>query len=338
MADYDYDYDYDYGSYDFYPGGPGVVDDNYDSYDFYPGGPGVVDDNYDSYDFHPGGPGVVDDNYDSYDFGPGGPGAESSGISDTIRNLLSSIGSSAVKALSSVFQKPNNGGTDWSKVAAAAGGLYGAYQSQRPQEKTGYQGGIPKYEAVQEAVQNTYDPSRRPGSGGQRYFSNTKFVNPADAAAARSAASQEAEGLASLNRNNPARESRSPTEQAVDRAEESSEVQEGRAASSVIEDMPVPRYAQGGIATLAQGGTPRYLAGGTDGMADKIPARIDDTREARLSHGEFVIPADVVSHFGNGNSEAGAERLYSMMDKIRKARTGNSKQGKEIDPNKFMLA
>jgi len=229
MADYDYDYD----SYDFNPGGSGVVNTSF-----------PVDDNYDSYDFGPGGSGTappVDDNYDSYDFGPGGPGVESSGISDTIRNLLSSIGPRAVSALSSAFQKPNNGGTDWSKVAAAAGGLYGAYQSQRPQEKTGYQGGIPKYEAVQEAVQNTYDPSRRPGSGGQRYFSNTKFVNPADAVAARSAASQEAEGLASLNRNNPARESRSPTEQAVDRGAESSEVQEGRAASSVIEDMPVPR-------------------------------------------------------------------------------------------------
>jgi hypothetical protein len=55
-----------------------------------------------------------------------------------------------------------------------------------------------------------------------------------------------------------------------------------------------------------------------------------------LSHGEFVIPADVVSHLGNGNSEAGADRLYSMMDKIRKARTGTKKQGKQINPNKFL--
>jgi hypothetical protein len=71
-------------------------------------------------------------------------------------------------------------------------------------------------------------------------------------------------------------------------------------------------------------------------MADQIPANIEGRQEARLSHGEFVIPADVVSHLGNGNSDAGAQRLYDMMDKIRKARTGTSKQGKQINPNKFL--
>lgn len=55
-----------------------------------------------------------------------------------------------------------------------------------------------------------------------------------------------------------------------------------------------------------------------------------------MSHGEFVIPADVVSHLGNGNSDAGARRLYEMMDRIRKARTGTTKQGKQVNPNKFM--
>jgi hypothetical protein len=71
-------------------------------------------------------------------------------------------------------------------------------------------------------------------------------------------------------------------------------------------------------------------------MADEIPATIDGTQEARLSDGEFVIPADVVSHLGNGNSNAGAKNLYSMMDKVRQARTGNTQQGKEINPNKFI--
>jgi hypothetical protein len=71
-------------------------------------------------------------------------------------------------------------------------------------------------------------------------------------------------------------------------------------------------------------------------MADKLSAIIEGNQEARLSHGEFVIPADVVSHLGNGNSDAGAERLYSMMDKIRKARTGTKQQGKQINPNKFL--
>ena len=71
-------------------------------------------------------------------------------------------------------------------------------------------------------------------------------------------------------------------------------------------------------------------------MADKIPATIDKTQPAALSDGEFVIPADVVSHLGNGNSDAGAKVLTEMMDKVRMARTGNKKQGKEIDPQKFL--
>jgi hypothetical protein len=92
-------------------------------------------------------------------------------------------------------------------------------------------------------------------------------------------------------------------------------------------------YAGGGEIAMAKG---RYLQGETDGMADELPAQIGTSQPAALSHGEFVIPADVVSHMGNGNSDAGAKKLYQMMDKIRMARTGNKKQGKKINPDKFM--
>jgi hypothetical protein len=81
---------------------------------------------------------------------------------------------------------------------------------------------------------------------------------------------------------------------------------------------------------------PRYLRGITDGMEDKINTSIDDKQPAKLSHGEFVIPADVVSHLGNGNSDAGAKKLYQMMDRLRQARTGTKQQGKQINPDKFM--
>jgi hypothetical protein len=96
--------------------------------------------------------------------------------------------------------------------------------------------------------------------------------------------------------------------------------------------------AQGGIAEMAKGGEanrPRYLRGETDGMQDRIPSNIDGVQPAKLSHGEFVIPADVVSHLGNGNSDAGAKVLYKMMDRVRHARTGNKKQGRQINPEKF---
>ena len=97
--------------------------------------------------------------------------------------------------------------------------------------------------------------------------------------------------------------------------------------------------AQGGIMGLggyAAGGNPRLLKGPGDGMSDNIPATIAGKQPARLADGEFVIPADVVSHLGNGSTEAGAKKLHQMMTQVRKARTGNPKQGKQINPNKYM--
>ena len=104
----------------------------------------------------------------------------------------------------------------------------------------------------------------------------------------------------------------------------------GLSADKIAARRKAVGYADGG---MAQG---RYLQGGTDGMADELPAKIGADQPAALSHGEFVVPADVVSHLGNGNSDAGAKKLYQMMDKIRMARTGNKKQGKKINPDKFM--
>lgn len=90
------------------------------------------------------------------------------------------------------------------------------------------------------------------------------------------------------------------------------------------------------LGSYSDGG--RLLKGPGDGMSDNIPATIGKKQPARLADGEFVIPADVVSHLGNGSTDAGAKRLYAMMDKVRKARTGNKKQGKEIKAEKYLPA
>tara|TARA_R110002126_G_scaffold99598_1_gene230771 strand:- start:421 stop:2358 length:1938 start_codon:yes stop_codon:yes gene_type:complete len=97
--------------------------------------------------------------------------------------------------------------------------------------------------------------------------------------------------------------------------------------------------AAGGMTSLggySDGG--RMLKGPGDGMSDDIPGVIGNKQPARLADGEFVVPADVVSHLGNGSTDAGAKRLYAMMDKVRKARTGNKKQGKQIKAEKYLPA
>lgn len=93
-------------------------------------------------------------------------------------------------------------------------------------------------------------------------------------------------------------------------------------------------FGQQGL-KLSKGG---YLDGPGDGMSDSIPATIEGKQPARLADGEFVVAADVVSHLGNGSTKAGAERLYAMMDKVRKARTGTKKQGKQIKADKYLPA
>jgi hypothetical protein len=93
------------------------------------------------------------------------------------------------------------------------------------------------------------------------------------------------------------------------------------------------RYNLGGY---SDGG--RMLKGPGDGMSDSIPATIAGKQPARLADGEFVVPADVVSHLGNGSTDAGAKKLYGMMAKIRKARTGKKKQAPAVKANKYMPA
>jgi len=260
---------------------------------------------------------------------------------EKISYLAKSIGSDALNKLTSAFTD-GKGNVDWGKVLGTAGGLaagaglFGG-SDQKPK---GYQGTVPKLDVARQQVANTYDPNRRPGSGGQRYFTDTQYIPQGDTAglaAAKTAAGTQATGLAALNAANPARQATAPLTFASLPAPGAAApaTTTSAPASSVINQLPVPKYNMGGIATLAHG---RYLDGPSDGMADKLPANIDGKQEARLSHGEFVIPADVVSHLGNGNSSAGAQRLYSMMDRIRQARTGTKKQGKQINPDKYVPA
>lgn len=88
-------------------------------------------------------------------------------------------------------------------------------------------------------------------------------------------------------------------------------------------------YAKGGISHLgdySDGG--RLLRGPGDGVSDSIPATIANKRPARLADGEFVVPARIVSELGNGSTEAGARKLYAMMDRVQKRRAKTIGKGR----------
>jgi hypothetical protein len=367
-------------------------------------------------------------------------------------------------------------------AGAVVGQSLGLFGDNQP--TVGYQGGIPDYTAVRKRVPNTFDPDRRPGSGGRRYFTDTTYVDmdadtaQVDLADAIAAADTQADALAKSNRvrqrlmagepvpvdtskskmyptdepaNEPASFSKVPTAESVlsQNMSPSEETSPFTSPYQYIEDDPTnplniatpynqgrkvnkglstiekalmnydpgkydrglsgllgltkpgpeikerpsfteidlgmndpdkrirtafqkrrfgelpmtpkeeaeflrmfgtdyidragPKgsrrreYATGGIAELGSR-KQRYLDGETDGMADKVPATIDNEDPAALSDGEYVIPADVVSHLGNGNSDAGAKVLDEMLSRVREARTGDTEQAPEINPKEFLPA
>ena len=159
-------------------------------------------------------------------------------------------------------------------------------------------------------------------------FADAPERQPISVADAEAQTRQQAEGLAALMPSYSASEGQKETESF-------------NPASSVIDRVPVDMGEDedaidtGGFTGRVMNAGGRYLGGITDGMADKVHGNMGQD-EVRLSDGEFVIPADVVSHLGNGNSNAGASYLHNFMDSLREERTGNPKQGKQINPNQFL--
>ena len=101
-------------------------------------------------------------------------------------------------------------------------------------------------------------------------------------------------------------------------------------------------YAGGGLGSLggySDGG--QLLKGPGDGVSDSIPASIGNRQPARLANNEFVIPARIVSELGNGSTDAGARKLYAMMDRVQKARgntVGKGKVAVDSKADKFLPA
>lgn len=194
------------------------------------------------------------------------------------------------------------GTSPFGKAGAAIGaGILGKVMDKAlgggQQGPAGYQGGIPVYTMARQQTPLTEQrPTTtgangkvipyRPGQGGIRYFTPTTYTATGKDMAA-------------------------PT------------------AGTVLGAPPPPPgnaaggyMPGGGIAMLARGGSgSRYLRGAGDGVSDSIPAKFEQSGQpARLADGEFVIDARTVSELGNGSSEAGARKLYAMLDRVHSMR------------------
>ena len=241
------------------------------------------------------------------------------------------LGPTAGRALQAAMRNPG---------ATLGTALMGIKMMTGGDKQGGYNKPVPKMDMVREQIQYN-DPNRRPGEGGRQYFTDPRFAAQGNAealAAAQAASAGQASGIQAAYQPRPA-EAPNPYAGKMKMAYNPQPVTNTETTGAGLPQIPTSLTAQGGI-PMAEGGLAdagRYLQGETDGMADKIPSSIDGEQPAALSHGEFVIPADVVSHLGNGNSDAGAQKLYEMMNRIRQARTGTTKQGKEINPDEFTM-
>ena len=268
-----------------------------------------------------------------------GSGGNSVAVNRALAWTTRNLGGTAARVFQNMMKNP--GATLLTALAAAK--AFGGRD-----EVGGYNKPVPKMEAITNQIAYD-DTNRRPGEAGRRYLTDRLFVAKGDEenkANAIAASQAQATGLAAAapkyaapapnpyagklptawNPKTPATGEKPAAEQP---------------AAGLPAVMTPEEYAKQGGIKMARGGIAdagRYLRGKTDGMSDEIETSIDGEQPALLSHGEFVIPADVVSHLGNGNSEAGAEKLYNMMDKIREARTGTKEQGKEINADKFLAA
>jgi len=245
--------------------------------------------------------------------------------------------SSAVNALKGAF-KNKDGTFNWGALLPAAAGLYAASQSNTPKAPTGYQGTIPTLTASRQML--TAPPvGRRPGSGGIDYGGNVQFTNPKGEVVSGGGIKSLAD-LTAAAAANPYSFPQTTNQNAA--TEEVKSMKAGGLASDgfVIPADVVSHFGNGstnaGLRLLAERLGAKPIHGPGDGMSDSIPTHIDGKQEARVADGEAFVSPEMVRRIGGGDSERGARKLYAMLDKIREARTGNSEQGKEINPNNFM--
>ena len=229
--------------------------------------------------------------------------ADPTGVAQSYLDWLTTDGSNAssnyMKSISDLLSGKGAGGTAGQLMALGGvgsllnsimggGGGYSGYRGSIPTytaQRT--MNAIPQTVAAPTAANPQATMPRRPGSGGITYFTPMQYLTPAQVAAQTAPVTP------------------------VTPAEPAAPVVEAAGGGMM----------RGGIASLggySDGG--RLLRGPGDGVSDSIPATIGGKQPARLADGEFVVPARIVSELGNGSTEAGARKLYEMMDRIKASR------------------
>lgn len=294
--------------------------------------------------------------------------ASGSSTNPFLKTLFDNLGTGAVNYIKKYLYNPTTGDVNLAGIGTAAAGLYSLFKGGNEIKKAGYDKPIPKLEATRQQI-NYNDPNRRPGEAGRQYFTNQQYTEAAGVPAAQTAATAQAQGILAGYTPRPAAVNpyAGKYKPAWNPAEPDATTASANPASGVAQLLPVPE-AQGfrtmaaggglaaggfvvpadvvahfgngsssaGLALLAEKLGAKPIQGDGDGMSDSIPTHIDGKEKALVANDEAYIEPDMVNRIGGGDMKKGSEKLYAMMEKIRKARTGNPEQGKKINAEKFM--
>ena len=294
--------------------------------------------------------------------------ASGSSTNPFLKTVFDNLGTGAVNFLKKYIYNPTTGNVNLAGIGTAAAALYTMFKGGNEIKKAGYDKPIPKLEATRQQI-NYNDPNRRPGEGGRQYFTDQQYTDAAGVPAAQTAANTQAQGILAAYTPRPAAVNpyAGKYKPAWNPAGDTTKADTTTAASGVAQLLPVPD-AQGFRAMAAGGGLAaggfvvpadvvahfgngsssaglallkhklgaKPIKGKGDGMSDSIPTHIDGKEKALVANDEAYIDPRMVKRIGGGDMKKGSEKLYAMMEKIRKARTGNPKQGKKINAEKFM--
>lgn len=249
-------------------------------------------------------------------------------------SLLGSLGGAAKKLFEKYIYNPTTKEINYAGVGTALGAISALTGGDKIQP-AGYGKPIPNVTATRAQVPYAADPNRRPGEAGRQYFTPMAYSAPADAAATQAAANTQAQGIATLA---PARAAQVNPYAGTFKTpwnEPKTLAAGGLAGGGFVIPADVISGLGNGSSEAGLDLAEKYLGaerikGDGDGMSDSIPTHIDGKEKALVANDEAYIPPEKVKALG------GSEKLFAMMDKVRKARTGTTEQGKKINAEKFM--
>ena len=253
---------------------------------------------------------------------------------DEAKTFGDSLTGAAKKLFEKYIYNPTTKEINFAGVGTALGAISALTGGDKIQP-AGYAKPIPNVTATRAQVPYAADSNRRPGESGRQYFTPMAYSAPADAAATQTAANKQAQGIAALV---PARAAQVNPYAGTFKTpwnEPKLMATGGLAGGGFVIPADVISGLGNGSSEAGLDLAEKYLGaerikGDGDGMSDSIPTHIDGKEKALVANDEAYISPEKVKALG------GSEKLFAMMDKVRKARTGTKEQGKKINAEKFM--